>query len=176
MIGYVALGSDLGDRGAALRSGLDAMSRSGIVVRAVSSVWETEPVDVPGSAGFLNMAAEIEVPDSTRPEGVLETLQRIERDLGRTRAGRSRSRELDLDLLVLGEHRRADERLTLPHPRMWSRRFVLAPLAEIAPTLREPGTGRTVAESLASLPDRPSARCIGTLAPRDPTPVYSRRL
>lgn len=152
------------------------MKRAGIAVRAVSSVWETEPVDVPGSSGFLNMAAEIEVPDSTRPESVLDSLLRIERDLGRTREGRNRSRELDLDLLVLGDLRRSGERLTLPHPRMWSRRFVLAPLAEIAPTLREPGTGRTVVESLASLPERPSARCIGTLAPRDPAPVYSRRL
>lgn len=176
MTGLVALGSDLGDRRAALHAGIEGMTRGGIAVLALSSVWETEPVDVPGSVGFLNMAARIEVPDATEPEAVLDLLAAIERALGRRREGRNRSRVLDLDLLVLGERIVASERLTLPHPRMWSRRFVLAPLAEIASDLRDPRTGRTVVETLASLPDRPWARNAGPLAPRERAPVYSGRL
>lgn len=152
------------------------MKRRGIEVRALSSVWETEPVDVPGSRGFLNMAARIEVPDAIESEAVLDRLAEIEKELGRRREGRNRSRVLDLDLLVLGDRIVATERLALPHPRMWSRRFVLAPLAEIAPDLRDPGTGRTVVETLAALPDRPRARNAGPLAPRARAPVYSGRL
>lgn len=176
MTGLVALGSDLGDRLAALRAGIEGMTRGGIEVSALSSVWETEPVDVPGSSGFLNMAARIEVPDATEPEELLARLNDVEREVGRRRRGRNRSRVLDLDLLVIGDQIVRTERLTLPHPRMWSRRFVLAPLAEIAPDLRDPRTGRTVVETLAVLPDRPWARNAGPLAPRARAPVYSGRL
>jgi 2-amino-4-hydroxy-6-hydroxymethyldihydropteridine diphosphokinase len=122
------------------------------------------------------MAAKIEVPEGTEPEAVLDRLAEIERELGRGRHGRNASRVLDLDLLVLGERIVSTDRLTLPHPRMWSRRFVLAPLAEIVPELRDPRTGRTVVETLASLPDRPWARNAGPLAPRERAPVYSGRL
>ncbi len=176
MRGLVALGSDLGDRLGALRAGIAGMARRGIEVSALSSVWETEPVDVPGSTGFLNMAAAIEVPDAIEPEEVLFRLKEVEREIGGRRRGRNRSRVLDLDLLVLGGRIVETERLTLPHPRMWSRRFVLAPLAEIESDLRDPRTGRTVVETLALLPDRPWAKNAGPLAPRERAPVYSGRL
>ena len=176
MIGYVGLGSDLGDRRAALREALRGMVSVGVAVRAVSSVWETEPVDVAGSAGFLNMAAAVEAPDGTDPELVLERLLEVERSLGRTRETPNRSRIVDLDLLLLGDVRVSSDRLLLPHPRMWTRRFVLAPLSEVAPGLRDPVSGLTVEQTLARLPDRPWARRCGALDPRDPAPVYSGRV
>lgn len=174
MVGYVSLGSNLGDRWRALAEGLAGMRAGGIEIEAVSSVWETEPVDVPSGGPFLNMAARIRT--SLSPDGALEALLAIERGAGRARRGRNDPRALDLDLLVLEGVERNDPRLTLPHPRMWFRRFVLAPLAEIAGDLRDPRTGRTVAETLAALPDRPWVHRLGTLAPPEPAPVYSRRL
>jgi len=174
--GYVGIGSDLGDRRHALRTALEGIARRGLAVWACSSVWEAEPVDVPGSRGFLNMVAEIRVDDRLGPSEVLNRLLDVEREAGRTRGGRHRSRVVDIDLLILGELRCSGPILTLPHPRMWSRRFVLAPLSEIAPHLRSPSSGRTVLGSLALLPERPSATKIGALDPFVAAPVYSGRL
>ena len=176
MLGYVGLGSDLGDRRAALREALRGMVARGFEVRAVSSVWETEPVDVAGSTGFLNLVAAVEVPDGLDPEEALDRLLEVERGLGRIREAPNRPRVVDLDLLILGDARVASDTLTLPHPRMWTRRFVLAPLAEIAPALRDPTSGLTVERLLSRLPVRPWARARGALDPHEPAPVYSRRL
>lgn len=175
MNGYVGLGSDLGDRRAALREALRRMAAGGMRPEALSSVWETEPVDVEGSEGFLNMVVAIRVPSGTDPESVLNGLLAIETAMGRTRGDVPRSRVVDLDLLVLGEEMVRTKRLTLPHPRMWERRFVLAPLEEIAPDLRDPESGLTVRDILRRLPERPWARRVGTLDPPEPAPVYSRR-
>jgi 2-amino-4-hydroxy-6-hydroxymethyldihydropteridine diphosphokinase len=98
------------------------------------------------------------------PEDVLRVLLEVEAEAGRVRAGRNAPRVLDLDLLVLGSHRRDGESLAVPHPRMWERRFVLAPLQEIAPDLVNPATGRTVSEELAVLADPHSVRNAGPLA------------
>ncbi len=160
--GYVGLGSNLGDREAYLRAGIEGIGRPGVVAEALSSVWETQPVDTEEPLWFLNMVVRI----ATRlsPEEVLDRLLRVEAEVGRVRSSRNAPRVLDLDLLILGDFRREGERLVLPHPRMWERRFVLAPLEELASGLVRPGTGRTVREELEALPDPHTARKIGTLA------------
>ncbi|HEX5044773.1 MAG TPA: 2-amino-4-hydroxy-6-hydroxymethyldihydropteridine diphosphokinase [Candidatus Polarisedimenticolaceae bacterium] len=159
--GYVALGSNLGDREGSLRAGLLGMRRRGLPARALSSVWETEPVDSPEPLWFLNMVAEVET--GLSPRHVLDLLLEVEREVGRVRSVRNAPRALDLDLLLLGDLEVEEEGLILPHPRMWARRFVLAPLHELAPELRDPRSGRTVAEALAALPPEPAARPRGPL-------------
>ncbi len=162
MDGFIGLGSNLGDRQAFLAAGLEALERRGLPVRAVSSVWESEPVDTDSSDWFLNMVVKIE---SDRPPlEVLERLLAIEEDLGRRRSVRNAPRTLDLDLLLLGDQVSNDGRLQLPHPRMWQRRFVLEPLCEIAPRLQNPGTGRTVTEERARVRDPAVVRRLGDLA------------
>ena len=97
--------------------------------------------------------------DTDRPPmDVLDRLLEIERRAGRIRRRRNDPRTLDLDLLLLGTARLDDPRLVLPHPRMWSRRFVLAPLAELAPALENPATGLTVRETLKEIGERPWVR------------------
>jgi 2-amino-4-hydroxy-6-hydroxymethyldihydropteridine diphosphokinase len=150
------------------------MSAGGLRVTAVSSVWETEPTDGAGPAWFLNMVVRVDT-DLT-PERALDILLSAERARGRRRARPNAPRELDLDLLALGDTRRAAADLTLPHPRLWRRGFVLAPLAEVAPGLRNPATGRSVAEELAALDDPHAVRRIGPLALPETLPVYSRAL
>lgn len=161
MTGYIALGSNLGDRRAHLQAGLDGLGKTGSRLTAISSVWETEPVDIPDPGLFWNIAVEIETAEP--PHRLLDALLGIERASGRVRDRPDGSRTLDLDLLMLGDLSVDDERLTLPHRRMWERSFVLAPLNEIAPRLQNPRTGRTVAEELARIA-RPTCVCrIGVL-------------
>ena len=160
---YVGMGSNLGDREAFLRSGLEGMARGGLVAARVSSVWETQPVDSPGSPWFLNAVAGFEAAIS--PLEMLDLLLAVERDVGRVRTVRNAPRVLDLDLLLMGELCVDGPRLALPHPRMWSRRFVLDPLAEIAPGLRDPRSGRSVEEALAALRTRERVRRLGPLVP-----------
>ena len=160
--GYIALGSNLGDREANLRAGLLGMSRLGLPQVALSSVWATEPVDSPEPLWFLNMVAGVRTP--LFPEEVLERLLEIEAGVGRVRSVRNAPRLLDLDLLLLGGERREGPGLLLPHPRMWERRFVLAPLDEIAPRLSNPATGRTVREELGALRGSHAVRRVGALA------------
>ncbi len=169
MKAYIGLGGNLGDRYANLRAGLDGMTRRGLPPRALSSVWETEPVGWPGAPWFLNMAAEV---DSERqPTEILAALLDIEREVGRVRWAPNAPRVLDLDLLAVDEIVLNLPVLTLPHPRMWERRFVLEPLAEIAPGLRDPRSGRTVAEALAALGPGADVRRVGNLAWPQDTPV-----
>jgi 2-amino-4-hydroxy-6-hydroxymethyldihydropteridine diphosphokinase len=165
MLGYVGLGSNIGDREGHLRAGLLAMARGGVTPVAVSSLWETQPVDGAGPEWFLNMVARVET--DLAPEAVLGVLLAAERERGRHRDRRNAPRELDLDLLLLGELKRSAPELTLPHPRLRSRRFVLAPLAEIAPEF---------AGALADLVDPHEARRIGKLALPETLPVYSPAL
>lgn len=170
--GYVALGSNLGDRLAMLQAGLDGIARRGIAVVGVSSAWETEPVGTREPFWFLNAAARIET--DLPPEAVLGILLEVERGLGRVRSERNAPRPIDLDLLDLGGLRRSGGALELPHPRLWERSFVLAPLAEIDAALREPGTGRTPAEALAALAAPTRAVRAARLALPNDGPVYSR--
>jgi 2-amino-4-hydroxy-6-hydroxymethyldihydropteridine diphosphokinase len=161
MTGYLALGSNLGDRGAHLRAALEGLAAAGLSPIRVSSVWETEPVGVADGGWFWNMAVEIETGES--PHRVLDRSLALERAAGRRRDGRNRSRTLDVDLLTLGDLSVADDRLRLPHPRMWERSFVLAPLAEIAPGLRNPRSGRTVSDELARIARPTRVRSLGAL-------------
>lgn len=165
MLGFVGLGSNVGDRAEHLRAGLAGMARGGVFPVALSSLWETEPVDDAGPGWFLNMVAAIETELS--PEAVLEILLACERERGRQRKQRNAPRELDLDLLTLGSLRRSTLALTLPHPRLLSRRFVLAPLAELAPEY---------AGQLAALDDPHVVRHAGKLALSETLPLYSRAL
>ena len=174
MHGFVGLGSNLGDRGAHLDAAVREIDRRGMPVRSVSSVWETEPVDAEGSPWFLNAVIRVETHDA--PRAVLSILLEIERGAGRVREFLNAPRTLDLDLLWLDGVLVREPGLELPHPRMWIRRFVLAPLAEIEPDLEDPASGRRVRESLARLPDRPEARRVGALDWPKGKPVYSRAL
>lgn len=162
MVGYLGLGSDLGDRRAHLRAGLRGLERGGLVLLARSSVWETEPVDARGPSWFLNMAVAARGPQD--PPDWLALLARVEEACGRLRAEPNGPRTLDLDLLLLEGATWNDARLVVPHPRMWGRRFVLAPLAEIAPDLRDPRGGPTVRQRLAELGDPHRVRRAGPLA------------
>jgi len=145
----IALGSNLGDR----RAHLDfAASRLASVFSnlIVSRYHETDPVGVPGEQPlFLNAAALAET--AAAPRAVLDRLMAIERECGRERPFPNAARTLDLDLILLGDVVIDEPGLTIPHPRFRDRRFVLEPLAEIAPELVDPVTGSTVAELLAAL-------------------------
>ena len=145
---YLGLGSNLGDRRRNLEAALDALrAHPQIAVTAVSSFLETDPVGgPPGQGKFLNAAAKIETDLS--PEALLEELKRVERALGRKPGPRWGPREIDLDILLYGDTILETGTLVIPHPRMRERRFVLEPLAEIAPAARDPATGRTVRELL----------------------------
>lgn len=148
---FVALGSNLGDRRATLEWAVEALRRApGIRVLRVSSWIETEPVGGPhGQPRFLNGVVELET--QLAPRELLARLFELERSSQRVRTLRDGPRTLDLDLLLHGESISHEPELELPHPRMEQREFVLAPLAEIAPTLRLPGCGRSVAERLIEL-------------------------
>lgn len=138
MIGgvYIALGSNLGDREANLRGGLAALAERGdIRIVRVSSFHETEPVGGPsGQPLYLNAAAELET--ELPPWDLLQRMLGVEARYGRVRSERNGPRTLDLDLLLYGDLRIDEPELTVPHPRMWQRDFVLRPLGEICDIAR----------------------------------------
>lgn len=142
----IGLGSNLGDRRAFLEGAIAALAASpGVQVRGVSSFRETEPVGgPPGQGPYLNAAAVLET--TLDPFELLHRLQAIEARAGRVRTVRWGERTLDLDLLLFDDRVIETDELTVPHPRLAERRFVLEPLAEVAPEALEPRTGRTVSE------------------------------
>jgi 2-amino-4-hydroxy-6-hydroxymethyldihydropteridine diphosphokinase len=138
---YVGLGANLGDREGTLRAAVDALAaEEGIEVVAVSALRETEPVGVGEQPRYLNGVTELETTLPSRR--LLERLLEVERRFGRVRiAGEHGPRTLDLDLLLHGDEEIDEPGLTVPHPRLHERRFVLEPLAELAPGLVVPGRG-----------------------------------
>jgi 2-amino-4-hydroxy-6-hydroxymethyldihydropteridine diphosphokinase len=155
---FIALGSNLGDRRDFLDRALAALRRRpGIAVRLVSSYYETAPVGgPPGQGPYLNAVAELRT--DLQPEELLHAFLELEQSLGRVRREKDGPRNIDLDLLLYGDLVRHHAELTVPHPRMHERRFVLAPLCEIAPLAVHPVLKQSVSELLAALPGEPGAR------------------
>jgi 2-amino-4-hydroxy-6-hydroxymethyldihydropteridine diphosphokinase len=139
--GYLGLGSNVGDRAAHLKDAVAALPGHGVEVLASSSVYETEPVgQVLDQREFFNAC--LRVRTSLGPEQLLDACKAVERELGRKAGGvRHGPRVIDVDLLLLGEVTYSSQRLTLPHPEVTSRRFVLVPLLELDPALTVPAAG-----------------------------------
>lgn len=149
---YIALGSNLGDRELNLLRAVSELGRlPGCRVTALSRFYETSPVGMPAETPpFLNGA--LRVTTEFTPRALLGELQRIEREVfGRAASPTAISRRMDLDLLLFGQLVLTEPDLTVPHPRMAKRRFVLQPLAEIAAAVVEPVSGRTIGDLLAGL-------------------------
>jgi 2-amino-4-hydroxy-6-hydroxymethyldihydropteridine diphosphokinase len=149
-IGYLGLGSNVGDRAGHLRAAIELLNEHGVAVEAVSSAYETEPVgEVLDQPDFLNAA--IRIRTELDPEALLDACKAVETDRGRQLdAPRHSPRPLDVDLLLLGDLELATDRLTLPHPEVTTRRFVLAPLLELDPDLTLPD-GTRLSGALAAL-------------------------
>jgi 2-amino-4-hydroxy-6-hydroxymethyldihydropteridine diphosphokinase len=163
MTGYLGLGSNVGDRRANLQAALDALRDRGIRVVASSSVYETEPVgEVLDQREFFNACLQIET--DLEPEALLDACKDVERTLGRVTEGAGYvhhgPRPIDVDVLLLGDAAYSSPRLALPHREVTSRRFVLAPLLELAPELEVPGRGPAAA-ALAALGPGQAVRVAG---------------
>lgn len=147
-IGYLGLGSNVGDRRTNLQATVESLWAHDVVVLASSSVYETEPVgDVLDQRAFYNAVLRIET--RLGPERLLDACKAVERAFGRTQMGeegyvKHGPRAIDVDLLLLGDMEYTSDRLTLPHREVTSRRFVLVPLLELAPDLVVPGRGPAV--------------------------------
>lgn len=150
---YISLGSNLGDRAGNLLLGIKGMLGADLRVTRLSQVYETEPVETFAQPFFLNMVAELGGDSLPPPEEMMSRLMRVEQDLGRTREVKMGPRSIDLDLLLYGTETSDTEFLQLPHPRFHLRRFVLVPLAEIAPHVVHPNLNLTISNFLAGLAD-----------------------
>lgn len=150
------MGSNLGDRLSHLRRAVKELRQAGVDVKRSSSVYETEPVGLRAQPWFLNMVVEGET--ELFPIQLLDRLQGVEIRLGRRRLLAQGPRIIDIDIVFYGNFRIRSARLTVPHPRLEERRFVLEPLAEIAPDLRHPVTRLTIRELLAATADRSAIR------------------
>jgi 2-amino-4-hydroxy-6-hydroxymethyldihydropteridine diphosphokinase len=150
MLGYLGLGSNIGERRAHLQAAVDQLAAHGVAVLACSSLYETEPVGpVPDQPDFLNACVRIRT--ELGPEELLDVCKAVEREVGRSAGGvRQGPRIIDVDLLLLGPLEYRSERLTLPHAEVSSRRFVLVGLLELDPDLALPSRER-LADKLAAL-------------------------
>jgi 2-amino-4-hydroxy-6-hydroxymethyldihydropteridine diphosphokinase len=148
--GYLSLGSNVGDRRAALEAAVDALPRPGVDVLASSSVYETEPVgEVLDQRDFFNACVRVQT--ALEPDALLDACKAVERELGRAPGGvRHGPRSIDIDVLMFGDTEHRSEHLALPHPEVASRRFVLVPLLELDPELALPD-GSALRDALAAL-------------------------
>jgi 2-amino-4-hydroxy-6-hydroxymethyldihydropteridine diphosphokinase len=148
---YLSLGSNLGDRAANLDRAVNALPEAGVRVLRCSAIYETEPVDFLDQSWFLNCVVEAETSLSPRP--LLAGLQGIEALLGSRKLIPKGPRIIDLDILFYGEAVIHEAGIEIPHPRLTERRFVLIPLAELAPERRHPVSHKTVADLLVATKD-----------------------
>ena len=146
---YLSLGSNVGDREDYLREAIGRLEAVGQVV-SVSSFYETEPVEVTDQEWFLNCAVALET--EMTPERLMTALLQIEREMGRRRTQDKGPRNIDLDILLFGDLVVDAPELSVPHPAMHQRRFVLEPLVEIAPEARHPLMQKSAKKMLAELP------------------------
>lgn len=159
-VAYIGLGSNIGDRAANLKRALNLLkARQGLKVKKASSLYEAEPVGLKGQPWFLNAVVEVET--SLSPEGLFKVCQEIEAEMGRRRESRGGPRVIDLDILLYGDSIIDEEDLKIPHPRMHTRRFVLVPLAEIAPEAIHPAFKKTASSLLGELKDEHQVRRYG---------------
>jgi 2-amino-4-hydroxy-6-hydroxymethyldihydropteridine diphosphokinase len=145
---YLSLGSNLGDREGYLRQAIALIGAAGVRILRVSSLYETQPLEVRDQPWFLNLVVEAET--ELFPRQLLGRLQKIELDLGRRRGRVKGPRSIDIDILLYGRSAIESADLMVPHLRMTERRFVLEPLAELAPELRHPVNHLTIRELLAA--------------------------
>lgn len=145
---YLSLGSNLGDRQRALRRAIERLAAPDFRIRRLSSIYKTEPLEVRDQPWFLNLVLEAET--ELFPKQLLARIRKVERELGRKRLRAKGPRTIDIDILLYGETVMESPELVIPHPRLTERRFVLEPLAELAPQLRHPLSRQTIAELLAA--------------------------
>ena len=157
VVGYLGLGSNIGDTRGHLAAAIAALPGHGVRVLACSSLYETEPVGlITDQADFLNACVRVET--ELGPEELLDACKAVEREVGRAAGGpRHGPRVIDVDLLLLGDLTYSSDRLTLPHAETSSRRFVLVPLLELDPELALP-SGARLADRLSGLPDGQAVR------------------
>ncbi len=158
---YLSLGSNVGEREAQLRDARDRLAVAGRVA-AVSSFYETEPVEVTQQPWFLNCAVALETDQV--PQQLMTTILGIEEEMGRRRLQKKGPRTIDIDILLFGDIVLTPE-LTIPHPAMHERRFVLEPLAEIAPDARHPVFNKTILELRDALAPGQTVRKFGNSQP-----------
>ncbi len=157
-ISYLSLGSNIGERADHLREAIERIGAHGRVL-AASSLYETEPVEVADQDWFLNCAVSLETSES--PAQLMASLLSIEQQMGRRRIQKKGPRTIDIDILLFGDTILNTLALTIPHPAMAFRRFVLKPLAEIAPEARHPVLKKSVKELLDALPPGQTVRRVG---------------
>lgn len=148
---YLGLGSNVGDRDEHLRFAVNALQDSDVRVWKSASLFWTEPRDMEDQPWFLNTV--VEVRTLLEPEALIQVCLDVERKTGRVRSTPNGPRPLDIDILLYGNRIVESPGLTIPHPRYRQRRFVLAPLAELAPDLADPVSGLTMAQLLDLCPD-----------------------
>jgi 2-amino-4-hydroxy-6-hydroxymethyldihydropteridine diphosphokinase len=145
---YLSLGSNLGDRERALATAMESLAGAPLRLLRASSIYETEPRDLPQQPWFLNLVLEAET--EMFPRQLLRRTQQIEQKMGRKRIVAKGPRIIDIDILLFGRCVVDSPDLVIPHPRLPERRFVLEPLVELAPDLRHPVSRRTMRELLAA--------------------------
>jgi len=156
---YLSLGSNVGDREDHLRGAITRLESIARVI-SVSSFYETEPMEVTNQPWFLNCAVKVET--TKMPKQLMAAILEMEREMGRLRTIKKGPRTVDIDILLFGDAVVDSQEVTIPHPAMHERRFVLEPLAEIAPEARHPVFKKTVSEMLDALPGGQTVRKVVT--------------